>query len=148
MLRHLVTPAVECRVQVRNEVLLPPVFGRGPGTGLSEGVLGVDVRQLFLYLDCPAKREYKNERKRTNTFSVNARMWLRRRSALKNAIREGTPGGCWNGWIGSSQYSSSHSIGESTSKLKDGGKNKEGRINNTTHSSYWIAHVRPMSAFR
>lgn len=37
---------------------------------------------------------------------------------MKKAIREGAPGGCRNGWIGSSQYSSSHSIGGSTSKLR------------------------------
>jgi hypothetical protein len=84
---------------------------------------------------------------------MKARILLSLMSILKNVICEGTPAGCWNGRVGCSQNSSSHSIGGSTSNLVSRGKHYKYRalgkrrecngMNEVAHSSWLIEDKRP-----
>ena len=80
---------------------------------------------------------------------ANARVLSSRMRQFTKAILEGRPGGCLNASVGSAviQYSSSHSIIGSTSKLTN--PYHESRAGPViiigTHSSSWIAHGRPIA---
>ena len=96
---------------------------------------------------------------------ANARIWWSLTKQLKNETVDGLPGGCLNASAGSAafvQYSSSHSVGRSMSKLCGVGKwetkahrrdvsrrlrcskpHVGQRNKGLTYSSSWIAHGRP-----
>lgn len=113
MFRDRVHPFVESRVKFGDETLLPS------GLACSEKIFRFVQGVLCIWSPRSTIRRKKVKGRPTTIRRLNARMLFRRRYALKNATREGFPGGWRNAIAGSScsMYSSSHSVGQSRSKL-------------------------------